>query len=145
MGAAALLCLAPLVSYGQNKEARQARRKISEVLTEFGEENQGYQRELKYFGRVAASRPLAEIHAKLVGQAAQMRRLEAAGPGSGPAVLELAREMTRTAGQLDVATTRFEKRAEAVSSRQDREVAERMKHHSDRMVTVLKELIAMFR
>lgn len=145
MGAAALLCLAPRVSHGQDREARKARRTIAEVLSEFGAENQGYQRELKYFAHVAPSRSLSEIHAKLIGQAAQMRKLETAGPGSGPAVLELAREMTRTAGELDVATTRFEKRAEAVSSRKDREVAARMKHHSDRMVTVLKELIAMFR
>ena len=145
MGVVALLCLAPVVSHGQDKEARKARRTINEVLSEFGDENKGYQRELKYFDHVAASRPLSEIHAKLLAQATQMRKLEAAGPGSGPAILELAREMNRTVGELDVATTRFEKRAEAVSSRKDREVAERMKHHTDKMVPIVKELIAMFR
>ncbi len=145
MEAVALLCLVPAVSHGQNREGRKARRTINEVLSEFGEENKGYQREIKYFEHVVAIRPLVDLHAKLIGQVAEMRKLETAGPGSGPAILELAREMHRTAGELDVATTRFEKRAEAVSSRKDREVAERMKHHTDKMVTVLKELITMFR
>ena len=74
-----------------------------------------------------------------------MRKLETAGPGSGPAILELAREMNRTAAELDVATTRFEKRAEVVAGRDDRAVARRMKTHSDHMVRILRELVAMFR
>jgi hypothetical protein len=117
MGVVALLCVAPVVSHGQDKESRKAKRKIAEVLSDFNEPMRGYERELKYFERVAAFRPLFDLHAKLRGQAAQMRQLETAGRGSGRAVLDLAREMNRTARQLDAATAAFEKRAEAVSSR----------------------------
>jgi hypothetical protein len=141
----ALLCVAPVVSHAQDKESKQAKRKIAEVLSEFNEEMRGYERELKYFQRVAAFRPLFDLHAQLLGQAAQMRKLEMAGRGSGPVVLELAREMNRTARQLDAATATLEKRAEAVSSRQDRAVAERMKKHADTMVKTLGQLVAMFR
>lgn len=145
MAVFAVLCVVPVVSNAQDKETRKAKRKIAEVLTDFNGQMQGYQRELKYFERVAAFRPLFDLHTKLLGQAAQMRKFEAAGRGSGPAVLELAREMNQTARQLDAATTNFEKRAEHVSSRQDRVVAERMKVHANNMVRTLEELVAMFR
>jgi hypothetical protein len=145
MGVAALLCVAPVLSYGQDRETRKARRKIAEVLSDFNEQMRGYERELKYFQRVAAVRPLFDLHAKLMGQAAQMRKLESAGRGSGRAVLQLAREMNKTARELDGVTTNLEKRAEAVSSRQDRAVAARMKSHANNMVKTLEELVAMFR
>lgn len=142
---AVLFCVAPVVSYGQDSETRKARRKIAEILSDFNEQVRGYERELKYFERTAAFRPLFDLHASLMGQAAQMRKFESAGRGSGPAVLQLAREMNRTARELDAATINFEKRAEAVSSRQDRAVAARMKTHANNMVKTLEELIGMFR
>lgn len=145
MALLALFCVAPVVSHAQDKESRQAKGKIAEVLSQFHEQMRGYERELKYFQRVAAFRPLFDLHAQLLGQAAQMRQLETAGRGSGPAVLELARQMNRTARQLDAATAAFEKRAEAVSSREDRAVAARMKNHADTMVKTLEQLVAMFR
>ena len=79
------------------------------------------------------------------GQAVQVNKLGAQGPGSGPAVLEVAREMDRTARQLDAATIRLEKRAETVSSSEDRTVAQRMKAHSDNMVRTVDKLISLFR
>jgi len=141
----AVLGLTPIVSHAQDKQTVQAERRIAVVLTEFNEEMRGYERELKYFQRVAEFKPLSELHAQLVGQAAQMAKLDTAGRGSGPAILELAREMDRTARKLDVATGSLEQRAEAVSSREDRTVAERMRTHANAMVRTTDKLIALFR
>jgi len=141
----AVLGLAPITAHAQDKQTRQAERQIAVILTEFNEEMRGYERELKYFQRVPEFKPLSELHAQLIGQVAQMSKLDTAGRGSGPAILQLAREMDQTARKLDVATGGLEQRAEAVSSREDRAVAERMRAHANAMVRTTDKLIALFR
>ena len=141
----AVLGLTSITAHAEDKTTVQAERRIAAVLTEFNEEMRGYERELKYFQRVPEFKPLSELHTQLIGQVAQMSKLDTAGRGSGPAILQLAREMDQTARKLDVATGGLEQRAEAVSSREDRAVAERMRAHANAMVRTTDKLIALFR
>jgi hypothetical protein len=141
----AVLGLAPITAHAQDKQTRQAERQIAAILTEFNEEMRGYERELKYFQRVAEFKSLAELHAQLVAQAAQMAKLDTAGRGSGPAILQLAREMDQTVRKLDVGTGGLEQRAKAVASGEDRAVAERMRTHANAMVRTTDRLLALFR
>jgi hypothetical protein len=140
-----VLGLTPITAHAQDKQTKQAERQIAAILTEFNEDMRGYERELKYFQHVAEFKPLSELHAQLIAQVAQMSKLETEGRGSGPAILQLAREMDQTVRKLDVATGSLEQRAKAVSSREDRAVAERMRAHANAMVRTTDKLLALFR
>jgi hypothetical protein len=141
----ALLTLVPAAAYAQDKPTAQAVRKIDRILTEFNDEMRGYERELKYFQRVPEFAPLLELRSQLLAQAMQIRQLDTAGRGSGPAILEAAREMDRTVRQLDAQTSRLQKHADAVSKAEGRVVAARMLTHANRMVKIVDQLIVMFR
>ena len=55
----AVLGLTSSTSHAQDKKTEQAERRIALILTEFNEEMRGYERELKYFQRVADFKPLS--------------------------------------------------------------------------------------
>jgi hypothetical protein len=141
----AVLCLPSLTSHAGDTKTEQAHRQITEILTEFNGILREYERDLKYFQRVPEFKQLFDLRNELVNQVARMNKLSGSGPGAGPAVFELAREMDRTARKLDSATGQLEKRAEAVAHKEDRAVAERMKTHADTMVKSVDRLAALFR
>lgn len=141
----AVLVLAPVAAQAQDKKADQAAKKVSAVLAEFNGELREYERELKYFQRVPEAASLLELRRQLVEQAAAMNTLTSAGRGSGPAVLQLAKDMDRVSRKLDVTTGELERRAKAVSKEGDRVVAARMKGHSDSLVKAIDKVIVMFR
>jgi hypothetical protein len=141
----AVVCLAPASSHAQDRETRQAERKIARVVNELNVEMRGYERELKYFQRVPEFKPLYELRTQLVNQSEEMIKLDNLGRGSGPAVIKLAGEMDRTARKLDAETGGLERRARAVSRQEDRTVAERMKVHSDAMVKTIDRLGTLLR
>jgi hypothetical protein len=137
-----LLCLSPVVAHAQN---RGAVRQIDGIIAEFNEELRSFERDLKYFQRVREFGPMFEIRNQLVGQAAEMVRLDKAGPGSGPAVRELAREMDREARELSAMSGVLRKRADAVSSTEDQRVADRLKAQAELMVRSIDKMANLFR
>jgi hypothetical protein len=141
----AVLCLTPAVAHAQNRNARGAERQIDAVMAEFNEELRGFERDLKFFERVPEFKPMFEIRNRLVGQAAEMTRLDKAGTGSGPAIREIAREMDREARELGAISGLLRKRADAVASTEDRRVADRLKGQADLMVKSIDKLAALFR
>ena len=134
--------LAPATATAQSPKAA---RKVAELMTEFNTEMRGYERELKYFQRVPAQKPLLELHNVLVAQAGKIMELDGAGKGTGPAILDLARQMDRGTRQLVADTIQFEKRTDVVGSGEARVIAKRMKLHSESMVRAVDRLIGMFR
>ena len=134
--------LAPATAHAQSPKAA---RKVAELMTEFTTEMRGYERELKYFQRVPAQKPLLELHNVLVAQAGKIMELDGAGKGTGPAILDLARQMDRGTRQLVADTIQFEKHADVVGSGEARVIAKRMKLHSESMVRAVDKLIGMFR
>jgi hypothetical protein len=141
----ALLCLSPAAAHAQNRDARGAVRQIDAVMAEFNEELRSFERDLKYFHKVRDFGPMLEIRNQLVGQAAEMVRLERSGPGSGPAIRELAREMDREARELSAKSGVLRKRADTASSAEDQRVADRLKTQADLMVKSIDTLATLFR
>jgi hypothetical protein len=137
----AVLCLTPAVAHAQNRTARGAERQIDAVIAEFNEELRSFERDLKHFERVSEFKPMFEIRNRLVGQAAEMTRLDRAGPGSGPAI----REMDREARELSAISGLLRKRADAVASSEDQRVADRLKGQAELMVKSIDKLATLFR
>ena len=140
-----LLCLAPAVAHAQNKNVRSAERQIDTVMTEFNEDLRGFERELKYFDKVREFKPMLELRNQLVGQSAEMLRLEKSGPGHGPQIRELVRAMDHEARELSAMSGVLRKRADTISSTKDQEVADHLKGHADQMVKSIDKLATLFR
>jgi hypothetical protein len=137
--------LTPAVTQAQNKETRSAERQIDTVLKEFNESLRGFERELKYFDKVREFRPMLDLRNQLVNQSNEMLRLEQAGPGSGPKIRELVRAMDHESRELSAMSGILRKRADAVSSAKDQEVADRLKAHAEEMVKSIDKLATLFR
>jgi hypothetical protein len=140
-----ILCLTPAVAHAQNRNARGAERQIDAVMTEFDEELRSFERDLKYFERVPEFKPMFELRNRLVAQATEMTRLDRAGPGSGPAIRELAREMDHEARELSAISGLLRKRADAIASTEDQRVADRLKGQAELMVKSIDKLAGLFR
>jgi hypothetical protein len=140
-----LLFLVPSVGKAQGKQQKQAERKIVVLMGAFNEAIRGYDRELKYFERVPESRALLELRNSLVKHSTRISQLDVAGTGSGPAILETAREMERASRQLSAQTGQLRKRADVIGTLDARNVADRMKGHADTMGRTADQVVTMFR
>ncbi len=114
--AALLLLILPATAHAQGKQKKQAERKVAVLMGEFDNAIRGYDRELKYFDKVPEHRPLLELRNTLVKQSVRISQLDHAGTGSGPAILETAREMERASRQLSAQTGLLRKRADAIGT-----------------------------
>ena len=141
----AVLCLTPDAAHAQSRKAARAERKIAAVMTDLREEMRVYNRELDFFRRVPEYKPLSDLRNRLDTQAVRVVELETAGPGSGPALRELAREMERTAREMRALTVRLDTRAEAGAPKDVRRVADRLNEQAGQIVRTIDRFAVMFR
>lgn len=141
----AFACAMPTAAHSQFNKAERVERRIAALMTGFNDEMRGYERELKFFHDVPEHKPLLDIRNKLIGQSARMTELELSGPGSGPAMRDLAGQMGLTSRELKLGTDRLDQRAGRGATREVRRAADKMKAHADKMVKAVDKLVAVLR